>query len=101
MQFVFVSGVTIPRQVKPDENVFIHLSFDGYVPDYMIPEGGDSYFSLRMVPPGPLSYFYSINDEYFTSDGTKTKNAAEPIKTVRGDKSNDRKWSWTLAKSRR
>ena len=72
----------MPRNVKSDENVFIHLSFENYIPDYMVPEGKDTFVSIRMVPPGPLHYFYSINDEYFTSDKIKSKTVIDPIKTV-------------------
>lgn len=83
MKFIFVSGVTVPRDVLPNENVFIHLSFENYIPDYMLPEGTGTYYSLRMVPPGPLNYFYTINDEVYTADGVKTNSVSDPIKLVK------------------
>lgn len=82
MKFVFVSGATAPRTVQPNENVFLHLSFEHYIADYMPPEKEGTYYSLRMVPPGPLRYFYTINEEIFTADGKKTDSMEEPIKIV-------------------
>jgi len=83
MKFIFVSGVTIPREIKQDENVFIHLSFEGYTPDYMLPEKkAGVYYSVRMVPPGPLNFFYTINDEYFHTAEKKIEDLEKPITTV-------------------
>lgn len=82
MKFIFVSGVTAPREVQPNENVFLHLSFEQYIPDYMLPEKAGTYYSLRMVPPGPLNYFFTIGDEIFTAEGVKTDSIPEPIKIV-------------------
>ena len=48
--------------------VNLHLSFDGYKPIRMqevlaSKEGEESFFTLhRMVPPGTLTYFYSVGD---------------------------------------
>ena len=84
MKFIFISGVTIPRKIKDDENIFLHLSFDNYESDYMEQEGSDTYFSLRMVPPGPLNYFYTIEDTIYQGSNRKTIDMEKPIKTVRG-----------------
>jgi hypothetical protein len=83
MKFIFISGVTIPRRISEDDNVFLHLSFDDYAPDYMEPEGPGVYFSLRMVPPGPLNYFYSIEGTVYQEEGKKSMRMSEPITTVR------------------
>ena len=82
MKFTFISGVTIPREVAEDENVFIHLSFEDYIPDYMIPEGKGTYCSIRMVPPGSLHYFYTIGDKVYNAEGTEAVDMLEPPKTV-------------------
>lgn len=46
-----------------DENTicYIHLSSDNFEPDLMSKDEKTGYFSiLRMVPPGPINYYFSI-----------------------------------------
>ncbi len=56
---------------KREQYVNIHLSFDGYKPIRMpeVPADYDEdepHFKIfRMVPPGKLSYFYSIGENNF------------------------------------
>jgi len=82
MKFIFISGVTIPKEVAPDDNVFLHLSFENYTPDYMEPEGKGSWSSTRMVPPGPLHYFYSIEGTVYQAEKVKSENLEKPVQTV-------------------
>lgn len=82
MKFTFVSGVTIPRTIKPDENVFLHLSFENYIPDYMIPEGKGIYSSTRMVPPGSLHFFYSVEGEAYNATEGDLMKMNTPISVV-------------------
>ncbi len=77
MKFIFVSGVTVPRKVGEDENVFIRFSFEDYAPDYMAPEGAGTYSSTRMVPPGPLRYFFTIGDQVLNAEQVASSEIKE------------------------
>lgn len=63
--------------IGPDKREFyvnLHLSFDGYKPIRMpeIPANYDEdepHFTLyRMVPPGPLSYFYTVGEPSYMNE---------------------------------
>jgi len=63
--------------IGPDKREFyvnLHLSFDGFKPIRMpeIPANYDEdepHFTLfRMVPPGQLSYFYSLGDANYMDE---------------------------------
>lgn len=45
-----------------DDNTicYIHLSCDNYEPDLMEKDDSGEYTLLRMVPPGKISYYFSI-----------------------------------------
>lgn len=59
------------------ENVKVHISSDDYRAHIMKEvksesEAAPSVFELsRMVPPGKINYFYSINGKAFINDGKK------------------------------
>ncbi|CAI2387670.1 unnamed protein product [Moneuplotes crassus] len=43
------------------DKVFIHFSFDDYRPDQMKFSPGEPFSIIRMVPPKPFNYYFSIN----------------------------------------
>lgn len=50
------------------EPVYIHFDFDDYKPDLMMKDerhhdGRVRYYVYRMVPPGKIYYFFTINHE--------------------------------------
>lgn len=70
--------------------VYLHLNFEGFKPMRMleVTENQESYFTLhRMIPPGSLTYFYSVGDpQLATTDPTKglvtITDQASPTKKV-------------------
>ena len=62
--FEFIPQVTHKYKLGEFDNIYLHLSFEGYKPDLMLKDSKTGQWTkYRMVPPGHISYFYSINNE--------------------------------------
>ena len=86
IRFEFIPGVTSRHKVGKYDNVYVHLSFEDYQPDlleedFQAEEPG-TRFSLRMVPPGSLNFFYSLNEDGFTDAMQPTKLKRKCAQTV-------------------
>lgn len=57
-----------PRE-EDSEPIYIHFDFEKYIANYMgaLKDNG-SYVYKRLVPPGPLKFFYTIGDVQITSE---------------------------------
>lgn len=71
-----VPGQYTSMEEKQLSAVYLHLNFEGYKPVRMqeVTEKEESYFTLyRMIPPGNLTYFYSVGDpNLVAADPTKS-----------------------------
>ena len=63
-KYEFIPNVTHKYKLGDYDNVYLHLSFEGYKPDLMAEDPNTAHWNLyRMVPPGNINYFYSINNQ--------------------------------------
>ena len=71
-----VPGQYTSLEEKQQSAVYLHLNFEGFKPVRMleVTESEESYFTLhRMIPPGSLTYFYSVGDpNLVAADSTKS-----------------------------
>jgi NLR family CARD domain-containing protein 3 len=82
MKFVYTPGVTSSRPITEYDNLYVHLGFENYEPDLLLPESDGTFYSLRMVPPGPLRYFFSVNEEAIIAENKPQLTLKKPAKTV-------------------
>lgn len=61
--FQFSPSKSLHRDLDPYTPVYIHLQCDKYKPDLMERGPDGVYRLLRMVPPGDLSYYFSVENE--------------------------------------
>ena len=69
-----VPGQYMSLEEKQLSAVYLHLNFEGFKPMRMqeVTEGQESFFSLyRMIPPGSLTYFYSVGDPNLLNNDPK------------------------------
>jgi len=69
-----------PKKVKDitSLNVKLHLSFENYIPTETILKI-DVFVCYRMVPPGEILYYFTVNETLIENYGSDTVNAKEDI----------------------
>lgn len=76
-------GKVIADDMDDNTLVFIHLSCDDGEPDLMEKDEITGEFTLlRMVPPGNLTYYYSIAQPPSVKDGDKSFSLGDIQKKV-------------------
>jgi hypothetical protein len=75
MKFEWIPGLSGPKIERPANAdyegppaLYLHISSDDYEPDLMTSEEDGVYSNIRMVPPGPLKYYYSVGEEVMTAE---------------------------------
>ena len=68
------------------DNIYLHLSFEDYWPDLMLENTTQSPLkervSIRMVPPGNIYYFFSIENQVILDNKKPIKDLSKPAKVV-------------------
>lgn len=76
MKFTWLPGKSASTAFNEDDIVNIHLSSDNYAPDLMLrDEGALSFSTIRMIPPGHLKYYFTVN-------GNQKLDATKPSKNI-------------------
>lgn len=75
VKFEWTPGISSPTPHNPDEPIYLHLSCDDYKEDLMLPdpEKSGTYSSLRMVPPGDLTFYFSFGSENVVAEDQPKK----------------------------
>ena len=67
----------------PDDNVFLHLDFEKFRDEVMFYDSvAEEYFSVRMVPPGPLKFFFSLSGKVSCSSNITSVKLKKNIKSI-------------------
>ena len=103
VRFEFIPGVTSSNILTEFDNVFVHINSDNYRPDLLIeeilpmriksPEFSEdeeeeeeekpkSRISIRMVPPGIIHYFFSIQEQVIIDTSKPTEILGATAKAV-------------------
>jgi len=78
IKFTFHHRTFNAKEYKEGDSVYVHLSIENYEPDEMTPDKKNVYTLIRMIPPGELKYYFSINKEFFYVD---PKSQSVPFKS--------------------
>jgi hypothetical protein len=86
VKFEFTPGISSNVPHDPDKPLYLQISSDDYEKDLMLPdpEKSGTYSSLRMVPPGETSFYFSFGEKTIVADDhpnrvtTDTENMTVP-----------------------
>lgn len=79
MKFEFTPGISSQIPHDPEKPLYLHISSDGYEEDLMLPdpEKSGTYSSLRMVPPGECTFYFSFGEKKLVADDLPNKVTTE------------------------
>ena len=68
LKFIFHPLIFKMDPLKDTDKLYIHFNFDNFSPLLMKKDENEIFFINKMVPPGNIKYFYSINKNQFFTD---------------------------------
>ena len=89
VKFEFTPGISSSEPYDPEQPIYLHASTDDYAEDLMLPDPDKSgtYSSLRMVPPGDLSFYFSYGTKALVADD-QPKKAVSAVENITVPKTN-------------
>lgn len=89
MKFEWTPGVSSDDQIDPEQGIYLHISSDDYADDLMLPDPDTpgTYSSIRMVPPGDLSFYFSFGAMNLVAED-QPKKMTSPVENMVVPKTN-------------
>ena len=79
VKFEFTPGISSTIPHDPEKPLYLHISSDGFTQDLLLPdpEKPGTYSSLRMVPPGNCTFYFSFGEKKMVADDLPSKITTE------------------------